>query len=270
MAAEREYLAGFFDGDGGVRLSHPHKGTDNPIPVVSVYQSCNTGIPPELELFRQQYPGSYISERKDRKTTTSRRSWELHVAVKSEVTDFLDLVKQHGIVKTPQASIALGYLAMRAVQRHSRVGRITSAATCEILQEAKGSVSTIEINRDRLTLPYLAGLFAAEGYVGIRSKRNTLTAVISQSKCPRLLRAIREKLGYGSAGSKKLEFSCRDAIKFLTAVRPFIRKSQKECQIDVVLAHFLAYPPAIGRNRTAEEKDKIQDIKSKLSEMKRM
>jgi hypothetical protein len=80
---QARYVAGFFDGDGTVVL-YLAKNTPIPMPLVMMYQSHDSGQPPEL-LHIQKLYGGYICEMPKRRpnarnsgSSEFRRSMKFH------------------------------------------------------------------------------------------------------------------------------------------------------------------------------------------------
>lgn len=189
----------------------------------------------------------------------------MFVAHVSSVQAVLSLVSTHGVVKKPQAEVALEYLAGE---------RSTPEHYAQVIAQAKETVDSVPIDAARLTIPYVAGLFSAEGPVGLyrnSSKSFSLQASITQNSCPRLLHAIRETLGYGRVFRGQLLFGATLAPKFFASLLPWIRKSQKRRQIKVA-QQYLAYAASLGKGstpRSSEERKKIERYARKLEKLKK-
>lgn len=310
MAADSQYDAGFLDGDGSVAFPTPRPKDRWPFPSVSAVQSYNRREPPELRHLQRRFEGSIVATREP--TETARRQWRF-LGKCSSSEKLLSVISNHGIVKKPQADLALRYLAedrhrhesakrLRGddetsqkgspAKRAYRCGECGSPAkghTCidaaeqsrpeyyakEVMRE-KRSVHSVPIDSDRLTIPYLAGFFAAEGTVGLQHKKRgyVLRSDISQTSCPRLLFAIREKLGYGSVSGGRLVFGAAASAIFLRSILPYLRRSQKRKQVEVVL-EYLRYSAAVGnpRNKNHGHPDdvrkKVERFAKKIKKLKR-
>lgn len=262
MAEEAQYLAGFLDGDGHIGIQTPTTKYRRPLPTVSASQSCSRSEPRELKFLKSNFAGGIHVIREA--TTTTRRMWNFKAHGVS-VEDILLLISKHGIVKKPQADLALEYLAK---------DRANPKYYSEILSFAKSCVKSVDIDPSRLTTPYLAGLFAAEGTVGLHRNKDRpylLESGIAQASCPRLLHAIRERLGYGSVTHGQIRFSVKATGNFLDSIQPFIRKSQKNRQVKVV-QKYLKYVATLrkgGIERSREEKDQIEKYAKRLRNLKK-
>lgn len=263
MEAEAQYLAGFLDGDGNISLLSRSRRWLRPAPCVSAAQSYNRREPPELRFLQSKFDGGIYRDREA--TETARCSWRFQ-AYASSMEKMLSVMADHGIVKRPQAELALDYLAGEKID--------AEYFAYEISRE-KSIVESVEIDVDRLTIPYLAGLFVAEGSVGLhlnQCRSYNLASSIRQSSCPRLLHAIKNKLGYGYVSSGQLKFSGKATAKFLESVQPFIKKSQKRRQINVA-QKYVQYAATVGVRpgvpRSGKEKTRIERFAKKLRKLKK-
>lgn len=254
QSADAEYFAGFFDGDG--MILH----TSNSMRF-RAYQTKEVGKPPEL-LKAKRYFGGAI--RCLKKRAGARMPWVLDLTNNADVGPVLRTMSLHGIIKRPQADVGLDYMA------HTMTG-----AECKFaLTELKTGYRDVRIDQDRITLPYLAGLFAAEGCVGMYKHKKGFYAIeasISQESCPRLLEAITAKLGFGSISGGKVRMSHNKALEFLGLIRPHMKKSQKKKQVKLVLNHYRLRPTRWehGQYRTEEDKRKTEEIAHQLKKLKK-
>lgn len=260
----REFVAGFVDGDGCIGIERPNTKVPRPIPGVSIGQSHLNGYPPELEFVRKHFGGSISLSVPG--TETKRPAWKLRIRKKSEVPEILGAIASHGVVKGPQAVVALDYLSN---------GRNDPQITRDKLDALKtmGAYANVEIHRNKITVPYLAGLFAAEGSVFMAQASDgnyTLRTCIAQSSCIPLLEAIREKLGSGCVGSGVLQLSCAQAIPFLQAIQPYLKDSQKKRQVHLALKFHANKTTTQGRRRTEAEQKKLKKIAKKIRKLKRL
>lgn len=225
MAAEAQYIAGFLDGDGHIGIRPPTRHEIRPSPIVTAKQSYNHGEPPELLFLQNRFAGGI--HKRTEATRTARSTWVFQAYV-SSVQEVLSVVAEYGIIKKPQADIAREYSAGERAMPEYYARKIL---------DAREDVKSVPIDIDRLTMPYLAGLFAADGSVGIhrtpdRGCGYRLVSSIRQTSCPGILHAIKKKLGYGSVTkSGELKFAPKASAKFLESIQPFVKKSQKRRQI---------------------------------------
>lgn len=230
-------------------------------PYVVVCQSKQVGEPPELKFFQQNFGGRL---KKDERPSTSatRHRWSLTVNKQPGLLHLLSAVAVCGIVKREQAALALAFMLRNPHMR-------TEFRDC--ITRSKKQYADVTIDSRRITDAYMAGLFAAEGSVGIyrhhRDDRWVPKTTIAQLCCPRLLEAIRETLGFGSVSRGYLHISPRQMEKFFERIRPHMI-GQKVPQIELAL-EFQGYTIKNGRKRTAEHKSAAEKMAKRLKEMKK-
>lgn len=263
MSVVSEYIAGFVDGDGMIRVAPPSQRYPNPSPIVCAFQSFNLQEPPELKFLKKHLGGSiYQTSPASEKIRTS---WKFFVTEEG-LKKALKLVSDHGIIKKPQADVALSYL---------EAGKPSPIIASQRISELKKQYSSVDIPSERLTDAYLAGFFAAEGTVGLHRIREgyILKSAITQTSCPRILEAMKAKLGYGSLSSRgQLIFNPAASAKFLKAIKPFVRKSQKRRQICVAMKyikHMATRALPKGSVPSIEEKRKIEKYATKMTKLKK-
>ncbi len=264
--ASLEYDAGFLDGDGSVQLAKPSERHANPLPRIQVAQSYHAGVPPELERLRVRYGGYLRCD--NPKKTTHRPSWRLYVGTLQTAPKLLGVITRYGITKARQASRALEY--MTAEKR--RPG--DANALYELLKRAKSEYADAVIDPSKITIPYIAGLFSADGSIGTGRKRDKFEVIASirQKSCPRLLHAIRDALGFGHVNKcGQLTFSGQQARKLAMLVRPYMDASQKAAQIDALMKYddentWIRRGP---RGKSVEQLARDQELVNDMRRLKR-
>lgn len=259
---ELQFVAGLIDGDGCIRLESPRLHQPRPIPLLSLKQARAEGVPPELSFVQGIFGGAVY--RSENTGTNWRCTWTLRITALKEIEVLLGAISECAVLKLPQIDRALEYL---------RADRKDATAVSEFLKMAKKDYQTIRIDSARLTSAYLAGLFAAEGslsYVWHKSVgAPMLRSSIAQSNCIAILAAIRETMGFGFVRSGQIHFSCRQTLKLLEMIRPYMYGSQKAPQVDEVFEYVRTKTSGSGHKRTAEEEQKLKEISQKLKIMKR-
>lgn len=248
--AEKQAIAGFFDGDGCIHAYITEQRTMNIH--ASAVQAHNSEEPPELLRLQASFDG-YISKKGDNSKWRQRWSWRL--TNRSRVLGFLKVIAAHGVIKAPQALIALRYLEERGSDDETIIG----------IARAKDAYARVDIDHGRITPPYLAGLFAAEGCVTISTV--SVVSQLSQKSCPRLLDAVAGIYGGGVSRRTALYICGEKAIAFLSAIRPYCF-GQKCEQIDTALVfdqERRELPWA-----SDEKKALAKSAKDKLKKLKRM
>lgn len=256
----REYVAGFVDGDGCISLAVPTSKTRTPYPAVQLAQSYNRSHPPELKYFKSLFGGAVRMIRDA--TKTKRRQWQLQVHGKKEVSVMLELLASECLLKRVEAEEALEYIRGGQPEPNACAARISAMKSCYDL---------IDVPAAYISDAYLAGLFTAEGSVGLYQKRNQweLTACITLVNGHSLLEAIREYLGFGRVYHDRVKFAPSQTIQFLQRVRPHMQRSQKRRQVDVVLTWYSSRVAHRGKKRTQDEIDKQNHVAQKLKKLKK-
>ena len=256
--SDRQFIAGFLDGDGSVKMPKQSHGLVRPCPFVYASQSCNAGEPAELKHLQRLLGGTIhqVAEAKG----NHRRQW--HFVVNSVVgaTVALECLEKHGIVKREAASYALAYL-------HN--GRNEPVKTREHLMTLTRNYQDILINCDRITDAYLAGLFVAEGHVSMRASRGEVYATITQKGCIRLLSAIIEKLGFGNVIAKRAQFSSQQARLLFERLLVHTPDCQKRPQMIELLDYLKTRASGKGHKRSPESRMHIEQVAKRLKKMKK-
>lgn len=137
-------IAGFLDGDGGIRESG---GAIE----VSASQSSDLGEPEELKMLQKAFPKGKIYKSKEAQ----------------------DLMERCCIIKLPQAKAGLAFLAEVKRLKEERLRTNSSAVTKEEkklrencrreLTDLKANYQLVKVDETRLTPSYIVGFFMAEG-----------------------------------------------------------------------------------------------------------
>jgi len=197
------YIAGVFDGDGTICLTRTRRLE------VSLSQ-CNRVF---LESVGRYVGGGNIYT--DARVNKYRGEPNHVIKFTGHARDsMLRIIADHGIVKAPQAVLALGFLKNRNVPYREECG--------EHMREMNRDKTTYAKQYERVCDEYVAGLFDAEGNVFISDKRPARYVKITQYSDPLLLAHIRDMYGFGSCAeygryriSKKA-----DIVTFVDAIAP--------------------------------------------------
>lgn len=246
----RQFLAGFFDGDGCIRFSAgPRRGSA--CVKVIVAQAYNDGIPPELSLFKELFSGG-IYRGVAPKKETQRQSWRWECTTRTMIGAVVAIVADHGIIKQRQAETARKFLR----------GEVDGHDAWLACARAKDQYSESVITVERLTDAYLAGIFAAEGSVRIEK---SLTVVIAQQCCPAFVYKLVELFDGAFSGNGKWVAYGNAAFSFLSRIRAHLF-GQKVAQVDVAMAfvsqrQFFAPVSNEKRKMKQETKEKLKILK---------
>lgn len=245
------FAAGFFDGDGCVYADK--RGYI----AISITQACSEGQPPELIALQDAYGGNVTVHSQG--TASSRKQWRYTIKCVEGLRGFLSAISLHCIVKSPQVSKALQILESGQRKTESYV-ELRAMKTC---------YQQVAVQRERIVPAYLAGLFAAEGTVGLYRKpsgRFYLSSRIYQDSCIELLNVIAEVVGFGSVSSGAFKMSDDQTKRFMQIILPHLL-GQKVEQATLVL-EFQANRPASGKRRPEGFEERAQVIAEKLKKLK--
>lgn len=200
----RQWTSGFLDGDGTIRMKK-RKNKNQSLYyhiVISFAQSCNSAIPSELLHIKRYYHGTI--NKVTPKNTQQRINYTLSISVVRHVIILLEHLALHCIIKKPQAEIALKYLkdAETATEETKKLA-FDQLKTFKKLS----NYQNIQPARDRVVDAYLAGLYCADGSIGLY-KRNDARACrpqvsLAQKSNINLLEMVKERYAPRSQIDKK-------------------------------------------------------------------
>jgi hypothetical protein len=248
-AIERGVVAGFFDGDGWLEIPRSRERDWHPAPAICFSQSCDSGIPPEL-LYVQRLYGGNMSQRGKPAVSNplaTRNCWVLKIRSKSESEAILIALLETCVLKQPQVRLALEYIR----------GIRPNAEASGLIGEAKRNYQTVDIDAARITKPYVAGLFAADGSVGIYKvgQRNIgyyLRGSITKKSCIRLLEVMQLVFGVGTVQQGNWWFRGKEAMIVLQGITPML-VGQKKHQVELAIRYQEISTNRNGKRRTASE-----------------
>lgn len=264
----KQFIAGFIDGDGCITLIQPRDDRNKPCPIVMVNQAKDSSVPEELE-YVQKFYGGTITE--SQRVVKRRRYWQLNIRRQEDVVKILLDLKKHCVIKNRQAEAALDYL-LEGRDRHKYYA--------EKLLGLKKAYSSIVPDASRFCAPYLAGIFAAEGSVGLYQRKDRpngnglkLTALLPQHCCPAFIHAVKNHLGYGSVVSERvgktaLHLSALQCRQFFALISPFLI-GQKAPQVKLALEIQAKVPPSGGFKRSSSHQFDAKEIEEKMKKMKK-
>jgi hypothetical protein len=121
----------------------------------------------------------------------------------------------------------------------------------------------VKCDQRRITSPYVAGIFDAEGHIAFRP---ALCTTIAQKSCPALLRAINKHCN--SKGKLHTNYSPFDGIhayNLLMTIKPYA--SQKLEQIKLAERIF-PLTKINGKKRTPENREEIDFLQREVKRLK--
>ena len=264
---ERQFIAGFFDGDGCVRFGSNGQSKAVRSICIKFAQSHATGPPPELAYIHERYRGRM--KRKEKGSPKSvRPEWTLSIQSRPDVLRIMEDMLPHTIVKHRELVIAIESLSGRSPR--------SALDDAVIISDLKKQHSSVEVDPTKICSPYVAGLFAAEGSVGLyetklpapRPSYFLVSGFISQPGCPQLLDAIATHFGFGRVSMRrKYMLGGLQMVRFLDRILPFLI-GQKTEQARLVV-EFQAIKPTHRRTRTPEETETAKEYARKIKKLKK-
>jgi hypothetical protein len=216
--AELKYIAGFVDGDASM-------GIYTQTVRIAFYQSRTAGVPPVLSYVQQRFGGTPRVARVT--TATVRTSWSLvyHGDVARKI---IRMIHPYLIIKRPQAELIMQY--QRGCTRSIREG-----LEAQLLQARQlVSLNAVTIDQQLICAEYVAGLYDAEGYVGVAVK--TPLASLAQLSCVNLLIIMQTMLHeagiHASVKGRLLNVYGNYVFAFLQPLRPYL--IQKRDQVELI------------------------------------
>lgn len=218
-------------------------------------QSRDSGEPPVLQRIKKYYGGT-INE-SSRKRVNSRTEYTL-VLPHSTMPTFLEHMCLHGIIKKPQAIVALNWLK----------GEISDTCAMEEIFRLKTQYyQIVDIPKERFTPASMAGIFEAEGCV--RMKDGSVSVAIAQKQCINYLNAMKEVTG-GAVIHGQLVLHADTAISFLRKIQPILQHGGKRDQVDVIFKYLEERTTQKGFKRTPKQAEFLQTTEHALKKLKKM
>ncbi len=254
---KREYVAGFFDGDGSVEVGSSIK--------LSIKQSQRIGEPAVIRRFKDWFPRfkNYVQmSKKASHRPCHKLEWNGEPSY-----SLLMCSEDYGIIKRAQSAVVRPLLDNYFLSGKYDWGLGTGVLS-EHLSTLKENYAGVEINSTRLTDAYISGLFDAEGCISGDSS-DYIQCSISQESCPRLLIEIQKRVGGNIPPSNpgKLRIFGDTLVQFLRRIRPY--SIQKLSQIDLAL-ECLKLRCAPGKRLRDEVRERKQEIARELKRLKRI
>lgn len=243
-----QYVGGFMDGDGCI-----HATADRKI-VVSISQAQQSSIPVILTFLQNHY-GEGVLLHVPAKLKNHR---DMHVLrfYGQNALGILQDIADYGIVKRDQAASAIKFL--RKDIKFEEVHSLLSSA------KNLADYQSVSILTERLTPAYIAGLFDAEGCVGVKGQ-TSIVVQLSQKQSPVLLEEITKLHGGSVIADERMLSGGENAIRFLELIKPFCvhKLPQILCAMKIQEFSKLHF-----RKRTPEDKKHASDLKAYVKAQK--
>lgn len=242
------------DGDACVRLSIAGNFR------VEIAQAQRNGRPEVLQWIASLFPNGTFPNPEAPRNANQRpkHKWTIFG---ENAWQFLNMLATHGIIKAPQAKLIADEQSTQVRHLFLDLKRMKHIEAYQAL----------EIDPKRVTWPYVAGLFLAEGCVGVYAQKNTVfrfMLVISQRASPKLLHEIRKLFGNrGNVTEEQFRVEKDEAIMFIRAIYPYLHGVKKpQCEKALQcwdLMHDENSPKA-------ERYEKIAKLAAEIKQLKRL
>ena len=260
----REWMVGFFDGDGCIR----QKGSKTNVSVSQ--SSSDENPPPSLLVFKICFGGTlYSNTRKGR--DHCKPEWQWKIFGKESIA-ILQMIVQYGILKVPQAKLALEALSKDTNKSIDAQNIILSKKDgkyyTKLITAAKKEYDTIPIDDTKLTPEFIWGFFNAEGCIQNGTDTTAVTIKFTQFNSTTILDAIKVKLGnIGTVKFGRLLICGENAINVLKKMQFYLLEKKPQC--DLMLEHREEVKLRRKRPRTEEEISDDLEVENRCKRLKK-
>lgn len=226
-----------------------------------IFQSKAIGEPPEFSIIQEVYGGNVRRTSPYECQEGQRPGWVLTISKYQEIIPLLKDAERYCLIKHNQARLVLNYLELDKQE-------CLSFAIAVSMHNQDHTKAEIDINR--MTDAYVAGLFAAEGGVQLRKPGYHMRLTISQKSSPKTLKALVAYFGFGFSWKKAYEVSCGRGVEFSRRILPHLR-GQKLPQLQLALQSQLRRRQG-GRNakRIKEDTEYAKEAAKEIKRLKRL
>lgn len=236
------YLGGMWDGDGTITICGKERSY-----ILQV--SFSQAFPAFLDEVQKVFGGKvYICKEPDKESC--KQMYGYRVCGK-EAFYILKVLEQGCIIKYNQVKLALEYIDL--VDKPG-MNEIRAEYSKQIRELNEHKYYEVEKPYERVCDAYIAGIFDAEGYVGVSLKNKRLDRIqIAQKNEPIVLSYIKEYLGYGKVDKTDIGWNVYTKsfrLDFMERVFPYL--IVKSDQVRLAIIH-------CTEDILKEEKSKIFD-----------
>lgn len=231
----KRYLSGFFDGDGSITVEKSKGGYALRIKFCQSNENW-------IDTIKKYYPFLKKTGYK-RQNSNSRKEYELRAGglqIKPLVNDLL----KYSILKHDQLLLATMFFGLINIRNKGDEKE-------KIYMKLKELKTTNNENKkyDRLSVPYIAGLFDAEGSIGIYNQTSTLRVKITQKSDIVILQKIAEMYkNTNLIDNYSISFYGKKSLEFLNDVKEFC--IYKNPQILIALKYIDTINTELSSDRT--------------------
>jgi hypothetical protein len=255
---EKLAAIGFLDCDGSITLRRPTAKRKNTTPVITAGQSQKRDVPEELLQVQRLYGGS-IHQKCRPNRESHRQAWVLSIVARDQVEVVLKDIVAHGHLKKRQAALAIEALEQptKSAEHAERISAFNQSVYVDAV-----------ISPTSLSYAYLAGVFAADGYVAVTTFGKVI-ATITKRICPPFLDAVAKFVGAGGVfHADTYRINCGQAATFLQCIEPYLF-GQKVAQLRLAI-QYQSDRPSRHKRRTQEDLNAREGVISELKRLKKL
>lgn len=254
----KQYFAAVVDGDGSVQFKK-----DGVLTITVTQSSCDKNPPNMLMRFKECFDGSIQGPRHIQgKYKMNKPVYTFYLGGR-QCQPLLEIVAKYGIIKKPQAQMALECIKQSKNRLSSHLLTLSKNDKKFFynyfdVAKSNESYAAVEIEKERITDAWIAGFFDAEGYVGhqISDKKNNhcIRMSFAQGSCVPILHAINEKFeNIGYVTKHELEFRGQNILKVISRIEKYL--IEKKEQVALVKNHLQVIA---SRNRKERNEDELK------------
>lgn len=240
------YLGGLYDGDGTVTI---HRTTSGYQLKVAFYQS----VVNILEVLQKKYGGHIYKA--TRKRENQRREY-FHIVRGENCEPLLRDLEKGCIMKYEKVKIAQEFLKLinkpndeKKYELYDKIRKLNSEEEISYIKPYQ-NINTV----------YIAGLFDAEGYIGI-NRLNNMKFTITQDSDHNILYCIKDFLGFGNVYKASwYNNNAKKLVPFINEIKDYL--IVKKVQVEYGLEFLDTIINKNGRNMT-----ELREIRSKLNKL---
>ncbi len=220
------YISGFIDGDGCIFIRKIKDGFQSGISITQ----CRTNI---IQVLRYHFGGNITSSiNRNNKVENilnnnndidkyNRRNQYNLIIRSNEYYNIIEYIKYYMVIKCEQID-CLNRFSKLINQQNMQQEKSELYLKCSELNSGNENNT---INFNNINIPYIAGLFDAEGCLYISKQKHTKYYIsLTQKNHPEVLNYISTFMNFGKIDSEKKYkiYNKTDCLKFINTVKPYL------------------------------------------------
>jgi len=232
-ASTKQFYSSAFDGDGSVQVTNRGQIT------VSLSQSSGCGQPQIIRDVAEDYNGRF-TQQTDKRRPDGRPSYNAVIS-DSKVIPLLYDLAQNCVLHEESATVCFESVIT--------FDQVTVPELYEYVKRrhTMAFYNNVVIKQERVTVPYIAGLFDTEGNVQPNDDCYHIRVRFTQKKSVALLEAVNHTLGNkgkicyknGSRPVDSLRFKNEAAIEVLKKMLPYLRVKKLQAELGIEFLYLM-------------------------------